>query len=303
MRYLYCLGLQNPTKVYFANLNTAQIIGLGSQYGQTINNDQAQSLMNQFGGGNADQLTNYFTQQQTTNTNNTNATNAANQAQTNFTNLSNADDASVTGFLSQYKGDVNNAISTANSTFNLPTLEGAVTGLTNRINDLQNNTSNSGGGAEATTGFGGASSAGQVQSELDNREMPQLNAASANLNTAEGLSQEQIANATAPDVAYGQALSANITAGMSGLSQADQTTLQGYLDVLDQGTALTENENTNAEALAQAVLQNANNITVAQLNNQYKTAASGTTITNENTGQVTNPGVLASTGAYNPPTT
>jgi len=284
-------------------MNIAMIQGLGKQMtGNDISNDEAQSIMNSTGGGNEGQVNSYFTNKKSQNDANSAVTDAANTAQTNFTNLNTANNKSVTDFLGNYKTDVGKAISTANTTFKLPQLEDAVTGLTSRINDLSQNTSNSGGGAAAGTGLGGYSSEAQVGANLNNRELPALNAASANLNTASGLAQQQESIALQPDQAYEDLLKTNITTAMQGLTTTQQTEMNGIIAKINAGVTLTTAEMQTGEDYAKTILTNANNITLQNLKNQYTPIPQNNTIVNPATGQAINPTLLANEngGIYTP---
>ena len=287
----------------FLSMNIAMIQGLGKQMtGNDISNDEAQSIMNSTGGGNEGQVNSYFTNKKSQNDANSAVTDAANTAQTNFTNLNTANNKSVTDFLGNYKTDVGNAISTANTTFKLPQLEDAVTGLTSRINDLSNNTSNSAGGAESGTGLGGYNSEAQVGEEINSRELPMLNAASANLNTASGLAQQQETIALQPDQTYEDLLKTNITTAMQGLTATQQTEMQGIIAKLNAGVTLTTAEMQTGEDYAKTILTNANNITLQNLKNQYTPIPQNNTIVNPATGQAINPTLLANEngGIYTP---
>ena len=223
-------------------------------------------------------------------------------SQQNFGNLVNASNSAITDFLGNYKSDVGNAITNANNTFNLPTLENTVTGLTSRINDLSQNTSNSGGGAAAGTGLGGYSSEAQVGANLNNRELPALNAASANLNTASGLAQQQESIALQPDQAYEDLLKTNITTAMQGLTTTQQTEMNGIIAKINAGVTLTTAEMQTGEDYAKTILTNANNITLQNLKNQYTPIPQNNTIVNPATGQAINPTLLANEngGIYTP---
>lgn len=204
----------------------------------------------------------------------------ASQDQTNYNNLVASNNKAVTDFLGNYKTDVTNAQSTANNMFHIPTFENLVTGLTSRINDLEFNGSNSGGGSTGNTGAGGFSDAAQVDEALSSRYLPNLNTAEANLNTGEGLAQQYISNELQPDQAYGQLLATNIQTSMQGLTATQQTEMQGIITKLQTGTQLSVAEMQTGEAYAQAVLQNANNITLQQLKNQYQTVPAGSYLIN-----------------------
>lgn len=272
-----------------ASYNIAQIQGLGQQYGQSVNNDQAQALMNQYSGGNDVQgLTQYFQNQK----NQDDVKNAANQAQTNFNNLQQQDTQSVTDFLTQFKGDTANAISSANNQFNIPGQTDMVNALNSRINDLSTNMSNS--------GAGGFSNANQVDAAINSRYLPQLNTATTNLNTSTQEAQQQEGIALQPDTQYAQLLSTNITAGMSGLTNTEQTVLQGIIANLNAGVSLTQTQMQVGEQLAQQAMANAAAITTAQIGQQFQPLSAGSTLTNTRTGEITNPGILAAKGVYNP---
>lgn len=186
----------------------------------------------------------------------------------------------MTDFLGTYKTDVASAQNDASAKYNVPTFENLVTGLTSRISDLENNSSNSGGGSVGNTGAGGFSSMGQVDTALSSRYVPQLNAAESNLNTANTLAKTYVDQRLAPDQAFESLLATNITTAMSGLTSTQQTVLQGILGKLDAGVKLSTTEMQAGEAYAQALLDNANNITLAKLKNEYQTVPSGSTMVN-----------------------
>jgi hypothetical protein len=224
----------------------------------------------------------------------------ANQ-QTNFDNLLNTDNSAITSFLGKYSGDVSTDQSNAYNEFGIPTQTSNVDALTSRINDLENNTSNSGGGAESGTGMGGYASEAQVGNELNTRELPQLNASVANLNTSLGSANQQINQELAPDQAYESLLGTNIQTSMSGLNANESAQLSSALGSLEAGYGLTEDEMSAAEGLASTVLNNANTLTATQLGNEYKGVSSGDTLVNTATGGIINPSVLATNGAASIP--
>jgi hypothetical protein len=222
------------------------------------------------------------------------ATSAENQATTNFNNLVSSNTGAVTDFLGNYKTDTSNAIANANTTFNLPQQTNLVEGLNSRIADLTNNSDNS--------GAGGFSSSGQVDAALNSRYIPQLTAAEGNLNTSETAAQNQENIALAPDQANASLLANNITAAMNGLTATQQSVLQSVIGQLNAGVSLTNTQLTTAESLAQAVLSNANNITLQNMKNQYTPIPSGNTTINPSSGQIVNPYLLATQngGVYTP---
>lgn len=59
-----CLGIDKPDRLYHANLNIAQIIQMGQQYGQTLTNQQAQDIMDNNQGGDPQAVDTYFQNQQ-----------------------------------------------------------------------------------------------------------------------------------------------------------------------------------------------------------------------------------------------
>lgn len=263
------------------NLSTGQVNDAFKNLGMAVPNDISQYINNSGYEGSQGQdalmqsLNPQAYQQYQTKQSQQTVTDAANNAQTQFNNLLNTDNSSITGFLSQYKGDVGNAVQNANSTFQLPQLAGTVDSLNNRINDLENNTSNSGGGAEAGTGLGGYATEGQVGAELNSRELPQYNAAVQNLGTNEGLAQQMISNELAPDQAYSSLLATNIQTSMSGLTATEQNVLNGAIANLNAGVTLETTQLNNAEQLAQTVLNNATSTTNAKLQQQYQTLFPG----------------------------
>jgi len=81
---------------------------------------------------------------------------------------------------------------------------------------------------------------------------------------------------------------------MQGLTTTQGQTLSAIIDKLDQGISLTENENTTGEALAQATLLAANNLTIQQMRNAYTGIPAGNTVIDPATGRIINPGTLTS---------
>ncbi|HEX9060857.1 MAG TPA: hypothetical protein VF941_11815 [Clostridia bacterium] len=225
---------------------------------------------------------------------------ASRQNQTNFGNLVASNTKAVTDFLGNYKTDVATAQDTANTKFNVPTFENLVTGLNSRINDLEFNTSNSGGGSVGATGAGGFSTMGQVDTALSSRYLPQLNTAQQNLGTAAGLAQTYVGQALQPDQAYATLLANNIDTAMSGLTATQQTQMQGIIAKLNAGVALTTAEINAGEAYAATVLNNANSITLEKIRAAYTPIGAGSTLINPNTGTIINPGILAASGSFTP---
>lgn len=222
------------------------------------------------------------------------------QNQTNFSNLVDSNTKAVTDFLGNYKTDVTNAQNTANDKFNVPTFENLVTGLTSRINDLEFNSSNSGGGSVGNTGAGGFSNMGQIDAALSSRYLPQLNTAQQNLGTASNLAQTYVDQQTKPDQAYATLLANNITTAMAGLTDTQKTQMDGIIAKLNAGVSLTTEEMRTGEAYAQSVLDNATKMTLGKLSAAYTPIAPGSTLINPSTGTIINPGILAASGSYTP---
>lgn len=197
---------------------------------------------------------------------------AATVAQNKFDTLKSSNDQSVTDFLSKYKTDTGNAISDASAQFHLPEQTDVVNSLNTRINQLKTNFSNSGAGGFANND--------QVDAAINSRYLPQLETATGNLATSTAEAQAQEGIALQPDQQYGQLLATNITTAMSGLSSIEQTIMTGILGKLQSGTSLTEAEWTNANNIAQKLIDQATATTTQQLKNQYQTVPAGSYLIN-----------------------
>lgn len=212
--------------------------------------------------------------------------------QQNFGNLVNASNSAITDFLSGYKADTASAITNANNQFNIPNQTNMVNALNSRINDLSTNFSNS--------GAGGFANANQVDAAINSRYLPQLQTATTNLNTSTGEAQQQEQIALQPDQAYAGLLATNITTAMQGLTSTEQTVMNGILGQLSAGVSLTEAQWQMGNNIAQKLIDQATQTTVAQIGQQFQPVSAGSTLTNTKTGAITNPGILAASGAYTP---
>jgi hypothetical protein len=223
-----------------------------------------------------------------------NAIDTANQNQQNVQNQIAGDKQSVTDFLTGYKADTANAISNANSTFNLPTLTSSVNALNSRISDLTSNYSNS--------GAGGYANANQVDAAINSRYLPQLSAQTANLNNASQQAQTQESIALAPDVAQGTLLGTQITTAMTGLTTTDQQSLDAVLAKLTSGQALTTIELNQANTIAQKALDNYYAIQQKQTVPASASTGQYEAVYDPATGKIVDPYMLASQngGVYTP---
>ena len=125
---------------------------------------------------------------------------------------------------------------------------------------------------------------------------PQANAATANANTAAGLSGTYIANALLPYQAQGTLVTNQEAAQATGWNQTLQDQFNGLIDKMQSGVTLSGNEMTLAQNLAsqeeayqQAVAvaqeQAVSAQNVAKINQTYQTLSPAQTLANTMTGQ------------------
>ncbi len=187
----------------------------------------------------------------------------------------------VTSFLTKYQSAVPGIINDTSAKYDIPGQTAGVNALNTRVKTLQGNLDNSGGG--------GYSNAGQVDSAINSRYLPQYSTALQNLNTSAGLAQTEEGQLTKPYEAEGQLLNERLGREMTGFTSEQQRELEGYLAKLQSGTQLSVAQMQAANALAVAQKGYQATVDSQKIQSQNQTLAPGSTYYNPTTGTAYNP--------------
>jgi len=260
------------------SLNIAQIQSAGqSALGRGLSNDEAQTIMNATAGGDPDQVNKYLTNQKSQDA----LTNFPAQQAADFNNVATKGSNDITDFLTRYNTAVPKIISDVSSKYALPDQQAGVNALNTRIKTLQGNTDNS--------GAGGFASAGQVDSALNSRYLPQYSTALSNLTNSTALAQNEEGQLEKPYETEASMLNDRLTREMTGFTAEQQNALAALTAKLNAGVTLTKDEMDNANALAVAQEQYQAAVESQKIQSQNQTLPTGSTYYNPVTGVAYNP--------------
>lgn len=235
-----------------------------------------------------------------------NPTDTVNSGLNRFDSMLNNQSNQTANFTKQYADTVANNPSvtslydTANKQFNVP-------GLANTANYYQNQVTNA-----IPNGYQSAKgtdiSNAQVQNGVANKlayVTPQSNAATNNLNTAEGLASNYVQAGQAqntqnllPIQAQQQFLAQQQAAQQTGYTTEMTNELNGLIAKMQSGVQLSAQEMDRANTLAQQETAYQTALNEANINNQYLSVPSTNSLVNTFSKNVINPGMLSSKNGY-----
>lgn len=149
----------------------------------------------------------------------------------------------LAGFNTRFSDAVPKIIDDTSKKYELGKLLGISTGLGTRVADLRGNLSG--------TGAGGYANASQVDKAVSTRYLPQYNQAVSNLQTGTALAQNEQTTLLKPFEVESNLLNDRLAREATGYSQDQQRELDGLLERMRLGNALTIEEMRRATTLAQ----------------------------------------------------
>jgi hypothetical protein len=188
-------------------------------------------------------------------------------------------------YISNFANAIPSIYKTGMDMYNTPNLETTATNLQNRVTNATPNAYIAAKGYDVD--------ATDINNGIANSTAyltPQANAATANANTAAGLSGTYIANALLPYQAQGTLVTNQEAAQATGWNQTLQDQFNGLIDKMQSGVTLSGNEMTLAQTLAATEEKYQEAVATAEI--PLTAVSNGNTLTNALTKSIINPSTL-----------